>query len=109
MSVDETSVRRPVRAWRRSLVALAILLGAMAPQARAETSGTWKGTIRKSVKDSKPHAVEFAKKAPEGAPNIIWILLDDVGYGATSAFGGLANTPTLEKLASRGLRYTNFH
>jgi len=48
-------------------------------------------------------------KAPKGAPNVIWILLDDVGFGATSAFGGLIETPTFEYLANNGLRYTNFH
>lgn len=48
-------------------------------------------------------------KAPAGAPNVVWILLDDVGFGATSAFGGLIETPTFEKLANNGLRYTNFH
>ena len=44
-----------------------------------------------------------------GAPNVVWILLDDVGYGAISAFGGLIQTPTLDSLANNGLRYTNFH
>ncbi|MBT1697449.1 arylsulfatase [Fulvivirgaceae bacterium PWU4] len=49
------------------------------------------------------------KKAPQGAPNVVWILLDDVGYGAVSTFGGLIETPTLDNLANNGLRYTNFH
>ncbi|MBK1715010.1 arylsulfatase [Rubrivivax gelatinosus] len=44
-----------------------------------------------------------------GAPNVVWILLDDVGFGASSAFGGLIETPNLEALAAQGLRYTNFH
>ena len=48
-------------------------------------------------------------KAPRGAPNVVWILLDDVGFGATSAFGGLIETPNFEYLANNGLRYTNFH
>jgi arylsulfatase len=48
-------------------------------------------------------------KAPAGAPNIVWILLDDVGFGASSAFGGGISTPALEQLAQQGLRYTNFH
>ncbi len=48
-------------------------------------------------------------KAKEGAPNIVWILLDDVGFGASSAFGGAIPTPTFEALANAGLRYTNFH
>jgi arylsulfatase len=48
-------------------------------------------------------------KAPAGAPNVVWILLDDVGFGASSAFGGGVSTPVLEQLAQQGLRYTNFH
>lgn len=48
-------------------------------------------------------------KAPKDAPNVVWIMLDDVGYGASSAFGGLIETPTFEALSNNGLRYTNFH
>ncbi|WP_333820711.1 arylsulfatase [Ohtaekwangia sp.] len=48
-------------------------------------------------------------KAPQDAPNVVWILLDDVGFGAISTFGGLIKTPTLDSLANNGLRYTNFH
>jgi arylsulfatase A-like enzyme len=69
----------------------------------------WEGKISKSVKDSQPFKVEFLPKAPQGAPNILLILLDDVGFGATSAFGGLVNTPNFDSLANNGLRYTNFH
>lgn len=47
--------------------------------------------------------------APEGAPNIIVVLLDDVGFGQTSTFGGLIPTPELDALAEEGLRYTRFH
>jgi arylsulfatase A-like enzyme len=46
---------------------------------------------------------------PEGAPNVLVILLDDVGFGASSAFGGPCNTPTAERLAAGGLRYNRFH
>ena len=48
-------------------------------------------------------------RPPEGAPNILVILLDDVGFGTTSAFGGPCHTPNIEKLASAGLKYTRFH
>jgi arylsulfatase A-like enzyme len=48
-------------------------------------------------------------KAPKGAPNILLILTDDVGFGASSTFGGPIPTPTLERLAKAGLRYTQFH
>jgi len=68
----------------------------------------FKGQIGLSVKDSKsdfPQPVQ----APKGAPNVVLILLDDVGFGASSTFGGPINTPTLDRLARNGLRYTQFH
>jgi arylsulfatase A-like enzyme len=46
---------------------------------------------------------------PEGAPNVVIILLDDVGFGQTSTFGGPVQTPTLDALAKKGLRYNRFH
>jgi arylsulfatase len=49
------------------------------------------------------------QQAPKGAPNIIVIMLDDVGFGATSAFGGPIPTPALDKLAGEGLRFNRFH
>ena len=51
----------------------------------------------------------FEVKAPAKAPNIVIVLIDDVGFGATSTFGGPIQTPTLDRLASAGLRYNNFH
>jgi arylsulfatase A-like enzyme len=69
----------------------------------------WKGKITKNAAEATPYKIEYNKTAPAGAPNVVLILLDDVGYGAISPFGGLINTPNLEALASNGLRYTNFH
>ncbi|MBM3595479.1 MAG: arylsulfatase, partial [Alphaproteobacteria bacterium] len=51
----------------------------------------------------------LVRVAPANAPNVIVILLDDVGFGASSAFGGPVATPTLQSLAQEGLRYTRFH
>lgn len=48
-------------------------------------------------------------RPPAGAPNILVILLDDVGFGASSAFGGPCHTPTAERLAANGLKYNRFH
>ena len=48
-------------------------------------------------------------KAPQGAPNIVIVLIDDIGFGASSAFGGPINMPTLDKVAKAGLRYNRFH
>jgi len=53
-----------------------------------------------------PH---FEVKAPAGAPNVIIILIDDLGFGATGTYGGPIPTPTLERLAKNGLRFNNFH
>ncbi len=48
-------------------------------------------------------------RPPKGAPNVLIVLIDDVGFGASSTFGGPCQTPTLERLANGGLRYTRFH
>ncbi len=48
-------------------------------------------------------------RPPEGAPNVLVILIDDAGFGSSSAFGGPCETPTFEKLAGGGLRYNRFH
>ena len=48
-------------------------------------------------------------RPPEGAPNVLVILLDDVGFGASTAFGGLINTPVADRLAKNGLSYNRFH
>ncbi|MCD6033245.1 MAG: arylsulfatase, partial [Thermomicrobiales bacterium] len=48
-------------------------------------------------------------RPPKGAPNVLVVLIDDVGFGASSAFGGPINTPTAERLAANGLKYTRFH
>ena len=48
-------------------------------------------------------------RPPKGAPNVLIILIDDVGFGASSAFGGPCRTPNLERLAKTGLKYTRFH
>jgi arylsulfatase A-like enzyme len=51
----------------------------------------------------------FEVKAPQGAPNVVIVLLDDIGFGQSSAFGGPAKMLTLDKLAAGGLRYNGFH
>lgn len=64
--------------------------------------------IGMTYKDSKP---DFPRSptAPEGAPNVLLVLLDDVGYGWSSAFGGLVDMPVAERLARGGLKYCQFH
>src|SRR6266487_3574859 len=48
-------------------------------------------------------------RPPAGAPNVLVVLIDDAGFGSSSAFGGTCQTPTFEKLAEKGLRYNRFH
>lgn len=68
----------------------------------------FKGSIGRAAKDSVP---DFPKEVepPKNAPNILIILTDDVGFGASSTFGGPISTPTFDRLAKAGLRYNNFH
>jgi arylsulfatase A-like enzyme len=51
----------------------------------------------------------FEVKAPKGAPNVVIVLIDDIGFGHSAAFGGPISMPTVEKLANNGLKYNRFH
>lgn len=68
----------------------------------------FEGKIGKTYKDSES-AWQKPPAAPVGAPNVVVILLDDVGFGQVSTFGGLIPTPNIDKLAARGLKYNRFH
>lgn len=69
---------------------------------------SFRGQIGTYYTDSEAE-IPSMPSAPEGAPNILLVLLDDVGFGHASTFGGPVNTPTLQKLADGGLRYNRFH
>jgi arylsulfatase len=64
--------------------------------------------VGRTWKDSKPGKIPSVR-APENAPNVVIVLLDDVGFGAAGSFGGPVPTPTLDRLAKHGLRYNAFH
>src|SRR5512136_2704463 len=66
-----------------------------------------KSTVFDARKATPPP--RFEVKAPAGAPNVLIVLLDDFGFGQSSAFGGPINMPTVERLADNGLRYNQFH
>lgn len=68
----------------------------------------FQGKIGRTL-DQSEAAFTVPLAAPEGAPNIIVILTDDVGFASTSTFGGPVPTPALDQLASEGLRYNRFH
>jgi arylsulfatase A-like enzyme len=70
----------------------------------------FKGVIKLDVRDSTPDWEPYTPpRAPEGAPNILFILYDDTGLATWSPFGGKVNMPTLQKLADRGLIYSQWH
>jgi arylsulfatase A-like enzyme len=67
------------------------------------------GEIGRTFLDSDPAQFPKPVQAPEGAPNILLILIDDAGFGQFSAFGGGIPSPTMERLAAEGLCYNHFH
>jgi arylsulfatase len=60
------------------------------------------------VRNTKP-PIPNNVTAPKGAPNVVIVLIDDLGFGATTTFGGPIKTPTMDKLAQNGLKFNNFH
>jgi Sulfatase len=71
---------------------------------------TFKGEIELDVRDSTPDWEAFAEpRAPEGAPNVLYIVWDDTGYGALDVYGGLIEMPTMRRLAENGVSYRQFH
>ncbi|HEY9854980.1 MAG TPA: arylsulfatase [Stenomitos sp.] len=73
-------------------------------------SKPFKGRIALDVRDSVPDFGPYEPpKAPEGAPNVLYIVMDDVGFGAMEIYGGLIEVPNLKRLADKGLTYTQFH
>ncbi|MEW6250454.1 MAG: arylsulfatase [Planctomycetota bacterium] len=105
-----------------TLLAVGILLGRPPAQAQSTPSGA--GELDRTVlpipepprpvikeldaRTAKPPP-RFDVKAPAGAPNVVIVLIDDLGFGQPSAFGGPCQMPTLDRLASSGLRYNCFH
>ena len=92
----------------RVLILASIFASSVVLALHAQEAQPYQGVVGRTLAQSKewwPDPV----KAPAGAPNVVWILLDDVGFGAAGTFGGLIQTPTFDSLAAIGLRYTNFH
>ncbi|WP_417940426.1 arylsulfatase [Flavobacterium sp. RS13.1] len=99
----DSTIKSPTRG-----LIITALLAAQFGFAQENQNADFKGVVGKTLADSKEYWPEPVT-APKEAPNIVWILLDDVGFGASGTFGGLINTPTFDNLANNGLRYTNFH
>ena len=94
-------------------LALGVVLALAACSQKAPPSTSekpFKGVIKLDVRDSKPDWGPYIpKKAPEGAPNILFVLYDDTGLASWSPYGGRINMPTLDKLATNGLMYSQWH
>jgi arylsulfatase A-like enzyme len=74
------------------------------------TQQNWSGRVEVDIRDSEADWTPFLQpQAPDGAPNVLMIVWDDVGYGAMDVFGGPIETPTMRRIADSGLRYSNFH
>lgn len=96
-------------------IALSFLLGTAVPPGMAQDlpirDPEFHGNINETYVTSEADNSLLVSPAqpPEDAPNIVLIMLDDVGFGASETFGGPIHTPTLEKLAEEGLKYNRFH
>jgi arylsulfatase len=104
-------------------VVVAACSGSQAPaprQSAAATPFVVDRTVLPIPQPDYPHETEldarkatppprFEVKAPEGAPNVLIVLVDDMGFGIPSAFGGPVHMPTADRLAQAGLRYNQFH
>ncbi len=101
---------------RATLLPALLLLFLLAPPSAAASEGyvlprppeAFTGTLAPTEKDSTPQLPQRIA-APEGAPNILLVMTDDVGFGAAATFGGPVPTPSLDRLAADGLRYNRFH
>jgi arylsulfatase A-like enzyme len=73
-------------------------------------SKRFKGIVNVDIRDSVPDWSPFeAPVAPEGAPNVVYIVLDDVGFSALGSYGGPIDTPNIDRIVADGLRYTQMH
>ena len=70
----------------------------------------FEGTINVDIRDSQPDWAPFEPpQAPDGAPSVVYIVLDDVGFSALGCYGGPVETPNIDRLAAEGVRYTQWH
>ncbi|MFF2115566.1 arylsulfatase [Rhodococcus koreensis] len=70
----------------------------------------FRGVVNLDIRDSVPDWGPYEQpKAPPGSPNVLYIVLDDVGFGALGCYGGPIETPNIDKIAANGLRYGQWH
>ncbi len=71
---------------------------------------SFRGIVNLDIKDSSPDWEPFTQPiAPAEAPNVLYVVFDDVGFAAMEPYGGLIDTPNVKRIAEKGLTYTNFH
>ncbi len=107
-------MEKSTRNYLFGILLLTLTFGCQSPEQKqdqtATTSKKFKGVIKLDVRESTPDWEPYIrKKAPEGAPNILFILFDDTGLATWSPYGGRVSMPTLDKLAADGLTYTQWH
>ncbi len=112
---NQKNKKRKLFYFFSSLICLIVLVSC-SPKQDSPSNETSKGDdgfngkIALDIRDSEADWSAFTpKSAPEGAPNILFILYDDTGLGAWSPYGGAINMPTMDKLAANGLTYTQWH
>jgi arylsulfatase A-like enzyme len=73
-------------------------------------SKPFEGVINIDIKDSKPDWTPYAQPVPpDGAPSVMYVVLDDVGFSALEPYGGAIEVPNIDRIVKKGLQYTNFH
>jgi len=103
-----------VRRLARQFVGLACVIAGLSP-AIAQTGSVLptpefgRSLSATQIEVAAPPSIAYRAPAAKGLPNVVVVLLDDVGFGAAGTFGGPIPTPTLDQLASTGLRYNSFH
>src|SRR5213592_138954 len=121
--VSAAAAASPTKRCVVGLAAAAALTGAVGQQSRvfsATDSSSLDRTVLPIKEPTYPESrvldardakapPRFEGKAPAKAPNVVIVLIDDIGFAASSAFGGPINMPTLDRLAAGGLRYNRFH
>jgi arylsulfatase A-like enzyme len=93
-----------------SVLVLAVSLahGQALPKNNQSGDPTFNGTIADTIAASKP-GTAYTLKAKPGSPNVVYIVLDDVGFADLGAYGSEINTPNINRLAANGVRFNNFH
>jgi arylsulfatase A-like enzyme len=110
MPVRRTILLLAAVAWSPAAIAQSPAAeAANAPEVLPRPVPPYQGTLGRTLEASSPAQYAPLPKAPKGAPNILLILTDDVGFGASSTFGGPVPTATFDRLAANGERYNAFH